>query len=388
MINLREYASAEVELEQDDLHHLLAMVRGEGEGDEAKVIQSITPTSTPNTYRIKPGAFVGRIGLPSGESLDIESRFPIEDVIDMLRFSGRLPIRLDRFAPAMDEERFFLDVIALAFAREVERLVSFGLAKDYRQYRFDRPPYPGSPDLRMHLGRYAARPDKLVTKARRITIDIGLNRALAAAIEVLSRVSLTIEPKRALMSIYPAFGRVRRVPTPASSLGRIELTRLTSRYRHGLGLAEIILRGQSLAPEGDPMAGVSVLFNMPRVWEACVTRWAEMEWPEFDVVDQHSFSVTSDGSLRAAADVTVWDSGRLLALYDAKYKWPGDTPTMSDVYQIVTYCTRLHIDEATLVYPAKAAHKSYRVGDVTVHTVGLDVTELLRDPASVQLASS
>lgn len=379
MIPLREYASAEVELDVRDLRHLLTLVRGEGEGDEAKVLQSITPTSKPGTYRIRPGAFVGRLGLPGGESLDIESRFPVGDVVDMLRFSGRLPIRLDRFAPAMDEEEFFLDVIGLAFAREVERLVSFGLAKGYREYQFDRPPYSGTPDLRMHLGRYAGRPDKLVTRARRITIDIDLNRALAAAIQVLSRVKLATAPTRALRSINPAFGRVRKLPTPASAVGRLELTRLTARYRNGLGLAEIILRGQSLAPEGDPVAGASVLFNMPRVWEACVARWAQFQWPDYEVVDQHSFAVTSDGSLRAAADVTVWDSGRLVALYDAKYKWPGETPTMGDVYQMVTYCTRLGINEATLIYPTKAKKRSFAVGDVTVHTLGLSVQDLIAD---------
>jgi 5-methylcytosine-specific restriction endonuclease McrBC regulatory subunit McrC len=383
LLPLREYASSEVELEEQDLHHLLALVRGDGQGDEAKVFQSITPTSKPHTYSVKPGAFVGRIGLPSGKSVEVESRFPIADVIEMLRFSGRLPIRLDRLAPAMDKEVFLLDVIALAFAREVERLVSLGLAKGYRQYLFDRPPYPGSPDLQMHLGRYAARPDRLVTRARRITLDIDLNRALAAAIEVLSRVNLAMEPTTALTSIYPAFGRVRRVPIPASAVGRIELTRLTSRYRDGLGLAEIILRGQSLAPEGDTFAGASVLFNMSKVWESCVARWAEIEWPEFDVVDQHSFGVTSDGSLRASADVTVWDSGKLIALYDAKYKWPGVTPTMGDVYQMTTYCTRLGIDEATLVYPARATKKSFVVGDITIHTVGLDVRKLLEAAAPV-----
>ena len=207
------------------------MVKGEADTDDAKVIQSVTPTTKPGMYRVRPGGHIGRLGLPSGETIDIESRFPLGDVIAMLRFSGRLPIRLDRLAPAMDREKFFLDVIALAFAREVERLVSFGLAKGYREFRFDRPPYPGTPDLRLHLGRYAGRPDKLVTRARRITIDIELNRALAAALEVLSRVSLAKEPTRHLMSVFPAFGRVRRVPTSAASLSRLELTRLTSRYK-------------------------------------------------------------------------------------------------------------------------------------------------------------
>jgi 5-methylcytosine-specific restriction endonuclease McrBC regulatory subunit McrC len=389
LIPLREYASSEVELDEEDLQHLLNLVRGEADTDDAKIIQSITPTAKKDTYRVRPGGFLGRLGLPSGETIDIESRFPLGDVIDMLRFSGRLPIRLDRLSPAMDEETFILDVIALAYAREVERVVSFGLAKGYREFLFDRPPYPGIPDLRLHLGRYAARPDKLVTRARRITVDIDLNRALAAAIEVLSRVRLASEPTRALMSVFPAFGRVTREPTPAGSLSRIGLTRLTSRYAESLAIAEVILRGQSLAPEGDPMAGASVLFNMPRVWEACVAKWVQMTSPDHvEVTEQHSFDVTADGALRASADVTAWDDGHLVGLYDAKYKWAGETPTMGDVYQMVTYCTRLNIDEASLVYPAESARKSYRVGDVTVHTVGLDVAELLKDPASLQYETS
>lgn len=386
MIPFREYTSEEVQLSAEDLAHLLAMVKGESDSDDAKVIQSITPTSKTGTYQIKPGAFVGRLGLPSGATLNIESRFPLGDVIDMLRFSGRLPIRMDQLAPAMDQEQFFLDVIALAFARELERLVSFGLAKGYRQFRFDRPPYPGRPDLRTHLGRYAARPDKLVTEARRITVDIELNRALVAALEVLSRVRLTVDPTRALMAVYPAFGRVSRIPMPAHSIGRIDLNRLTSRYQPGLALAEVVLRGQSLAPEGEPMAGASVLFNMPKVWEACVAKWAEREWPHLDVMEQHTFNVTADGALSASADVTVWESGQLVALYDAKYKWPGESPTMGDVYQMVTYCTRLGIDEATLVYPAKAARKSFVVGGITIHTRGLDVKSFLTGAASNRAA--
>jgi len=376
-----------VELSERDLAHLLEMVRGAGESDEAKVIQSITPTSKKDVYRVSPGGFVGRIGLPSGETIDIESRFDLHDVVDLIRFSGRLPIRLDRLAPAMDQEVFLLDVIAFAFAREVDRLVSFGLAKGYRRYRFDRPPYPGRPDVTYHLSRYAARPDKLVTSARRITIDIDLNRALAAALDVLSRVPLTRDPARALSSLSSAFGRVKHVPTSAESLARFGLDRLTVRYREALALAAVILRGQSLTPKGEIYGGASVLFNLPKVWEACVAKWVQQEWgPDYDVTEQFTFDVTIGGELRSEADVTVWRDGTLVGLYDAKYKWPGDKPKMGDVYQMVTYCTKLGIDTSTLVYPVQADQKSYRVGDVTVHTLGLDVGSLMEVSSDLALA--
>jgi hypothetical protein len=73
----------------------------------------------------------------------------------------------------------------------------------------------------------------------------------------------------------------------------------------------------------------------------------------------------------------VWKDDELVTVYDAKYKWPGASPSMGDVYQLVTYCTRLGITEAALVYPAQSPEKSYRVGEVTITTIGLDVTGLL-----------
>ena len=387
MIQLEEYQSLDVDLDDSDLAHLLSMVKGESEEDGAKVIQSITPTKRPNAYRVRLGHFVGRLGLPSGRTIDVRSRFPLGRVVDLIRYSGRLPIRLDKLAPAMDAEDFLIDVIALAYSREVGRLLAFGLAKGYRDYRFDRPPYPGVPDLVAHLGRHGGRPDKLVTRARRITIDIELNRALAAAIEVLSRVPLAREPTRMLMSVYPAFGRVARVPTRADSLARLELTRLTVRYRESLALAEVILRAQSLAGEGVAMAGSSVLFNMAKVWESCVAKWAQSLWGEgCQVTEQYPFDISAGGELRASADVVVQRDGELVAVYDAKYKWPGTAPSLGDVYQSVTYCTRLGLSEATLVYPSPSREKSYRIGGVTIRTVGLDMGLLLGGSVSTKVS--
>lgn len=376
LIELVEYQPTRTRLAEEDLLHLLDLVKGSGDSDESKVIQSVTPTKIGDLYIVTPGPFVGRMGLPSGETLDIQSRFPIEGVIDLIRLSGRLPIRLDRLDPDVSANRFLVDVIAQAFARETDRLVAFGLAKGYQTKRFTRPPYPGTPDMALHVGRYAARPDKLVTSARRITHDIDLNRALAAALEVVSRVPLIERVGREVAALGPSFVRVRRTSLNADSVSRIPLDRQTTRYRKALGLVELILRSQSLTPEGNARTGVSVLFNMPKVWEGYVARWVTELWgPDHRVEEQYGFSLTADGSLRSVADVTVWREDRLIALYDAKYKWPGDKPSMADIYQMVTYCMRLNLKEATLVYPAPAWRGEFDVEGVMIRTIGLSVTE-------------
>lgn len=374
MIELVEYQPKGIRLADEDLLHLVDLVKGSGDSDESKVIQSVTPTKDGDRYIVTPGPFVGRMGLPSGETLDVQSRFPIEDVIDLIRLSGRLPIRLDRLHPEVSASRFLVDVIAQAFARETDRLIAFGLAKGYQTKRFTRPPYPGAPDIALHLGRYAARPDKLVTSARRITHDIDLNRALAAALDVVSRVPLIERVGHEVAALGPSFIRVRRTSMNADSVSRIPLDRQTTRYRAALGLVELILRSQSLIPEGDARTGVSVLFNMPKVWEGYVARWvAELWGPDHRVEEQYGFNLTADGFLRSMADVTVWAGDRLVALYDAKYKWPGDKPSMADIYQMVTYCMRLDLPEATLVYPAPAENGEFHIEGVTIRTIGLRI---------------
>jgi 5-methylcytosine-specific restriction endonuclease McrBC regulatory subunit McrC len=361
-------------LAADDLLHLLDLVKGSGDSVETKVIQAVAPSRETGVYIVTPGPFVGRMGLPSGETLDIQSRFPIEDVIELIRLSARLPIKLDRLHPDESADRFLIDVIAQAFAREADRLVASGLAKGYQTTRFTRPPYPGIPDVALHLGRYAARPDKLVTSARRITHDVEINRALAAALDVVSRVPLIQHVRREVAALRPSFLRVRRTGMAADAVSRIPLDKQTTRYREALGLVELILRSQSLVPEGAARRGVSVLFNMPKVWEGYVTRWAAELWgPDHRIEAPFGFDLTADGSLRSEADVTVWDGDRLVAIYDAKYKWPGDKPSMGDVYQMVTYCARLRLDEATLVYPAPAKTTQILVEGVTIRTIGLRV---------------
>lgn len=379
MFELTEYKPGRVELSDDDLRHLLALVKGTGDADDAKVIQAITPTPIPGAYDVTPGPYVGRMGLPSGTTIDIRSRFAFEDVIELIRLSGRFPIRVDQMRPDVDVDRFVVDVVAAALTREVDRLVAFGLAKGYRPQRFTRPPYPGRPDVSEHLGRYAARPDRLVTHARRITLDTDLNRALAAALDVIGRVPLVERIGRSVVRLRPSFSRVRRVPGSADSIGRLSLDRLTARYRDALALAEIVLRSQSLVPRGSRQTGASVLFNMPKVWEAFVAKWVRTQWdPEFRVEAPMAFDLSADGTLRSEADVTVWQGDDLVALYDAKYKRPGDKPSMGDVYQMVTYCTRLGIAGATLVYPAPVKERSFRVGGKIIEMRGLSI-DALRD---------
>jgi McrBC 5-methylcytosine restriction system component len=380
VIRLVEYATTRVDLAPQDLDYLLDLVAASGHDDQATLLEAVTPTRERGVYLVRSGPYAGRLGLPSGDWIDFVSRFAFDDVLELIRRSCRLPIRQDTMTVPVGQADALIDVIAGAFVREVARLVAAGLAKGYAERHYERPPYPGTIDAKQHLGRFAARPDRLVTTASRLTRDVLVNQALAAALEVLRLVPMRAGVSAGMARLALAFREVRRVPVSAEAVARIRLTALTRSYSEALALAELILRSHSLATHQTTHAGASIVFSMPKVWERYVAQCVREAWPDtFEVSSPFPFDLTP-GGLRAEADVVVGDGDRLVALYDAKYKWLEKAPARGDVYQMVTYCERLGLDAAILVYPGLGDARSVRVGNRQVWTVGLPGPSRTRSP--------
>lgn len=369
MITLVEYKAKSVEIDPSDLNHLLELNRSTDE--EARIFRSITPTGTLNTYEIEAGPYVGRLGLPSGAWIDFQSRFDFHDVIELIRASTRPALRVDSMRVPGEPNPFLIDAIAIALTREVEALVARGLAKSYQSVRRLSPPYPGRVDVAYHIGHFAGRADKLVTVARKLTTNIPENQALATALTALTRVPLAEATGARLAALGPVFARVERPPMRAEDVRAITLTNLTRRYAHALALAEVILSARQLAPRGSGFVGASILFWMPKIWESYVASWIRDQWPGYVVEAPYRFVLTNTGEY-AEADAVVLDGKDVIALYDAKYKWPASAPIRDDLYQMVTYCDRLGIDDATLVYPATAPPRTVSVRSKHVHVHGIN----------------
>lgn len=372
-MRLVEYENHTARLPPQDLAYLLTLVKG-GSAAERGLFQSITPTNEPDVFELRPGPFVGRLGLPSGAVLDFETRFNFRDLVDLLARAGRFPTYLDPVITELGQGVLLVDIIAESFAREVEKIAGVGLAKAYVRRRFVSPPYPGQLDAVFHITRQMARADKLATRASRLTPRIPLNEALAQAIDVLALAPVHSQLlRRRIARLGSSFRGIPRRPRTPPQVRRLRPTRLHAYYRDALALAATIIEGGTLIPRGGGLAGSSVLFYMPRVWESIVHQWVrEQHNQQFRVEAGSVFELTADGSMKFQTDVLVYKGNRPVHLYDAKYKVPGSSPDVPDVYQMVTYCERLNLPGATLVYPARIASKSFRVGTKFVAMVGLD----------------
>jgi 5-methylcytosine-specific restriction endonuclease McrBC regulatory subunit McrC len=377
MLELREYETRTVPLTIQERTELAGLTRASlAESDAPRVIQQLTPSATAQCFDVQPGPYVGRFTLNSGLTVDIASRFPFADLLEMLRVATRQPTLLRPTPAPMRGGHGLLELIATAFIREVERVVGLGLAKGYQMRTFTRPPYPGVPDAIAHLSRHLGRPDRLVTRARRLTSDIPVNQALAAAHRVLSHQPYA-DPMIGvhLRALAPIFTQI----TPVAQPGRVAdaaSRNVANRYREALGLAVLVLAGQTTLPAGACAAGVSVLFNMAKVWENYIQkRLQEQLPPGHHLVAQHPILLTDDESrMTANADLVQLDQhGNHVAVFDAKYKLWDKTPTTGDLYQIFTYAQRLGLNRASLLYPGRGEHSEVSIGRCRISMIGIDV---------------
>ncbi len=377
MLELQEFQSRTVELTPAQAVELAQLTRGAVTDTSApRVIQHVIPSARPGCYDVEPGPYVGRFTLPSGFTVDIASRFPFADLLEVLRIAARQPVLFrDTSAPG-GRGHGLLELIATAFVREMHRIVGFGLAKGYVTRTFTRPPYPGVPDANAHLAKHLGRPDRLVTHARRLTVDIPCNQVLAAAQRILRHQTYTDRTLSArlrsletvLTSVTPTDGALRLAASAARNM--------PARYRDAFGLAVLILHGCTTLPFGTGTAGISVLFNMTKVWESYVRAVLEPELPASHRLSaQHRILLTTDGStIMAAADLVELDAhGVPTTVYDAKYKPWGAKPSTDEIYQVVTYAYRLGLTAATLLYPGRGERSDIAVGGYRVHSVGVDV---------------
>ena len=377
MLELREYETKTVKLEPAEAIELAQLTRGtSGDASAPRVIQQVTPTTQPGCYDVQPGPFVGRFRLRSGLTVDIASRFHFADLLEVLRVAARQPTVLREAPTPASPGHGLLELIATAFAREMRRIVGFGLAKGYVTRRFDHPPYPGVLDANAHLAKHLGRPDRLVTRAQRLTVDIPVNQVLAAAHRVLQTQTygdpaLTVRVR----ALAPVLTDVTAPIEPLRLVAPASRT-IPSRYREAFGLAVLILTGRTTLPAGSGAPGVSVLFNMTRVWESFVEVTLEPALrPRHRLSVQHPVLLSTDGSnIRALADLVELDpDGLPVALYDAKYKPWGEKPSTDEVYQVVTYAYRLGLRAATLVYPGRGEYAEVAIGEYRVRTLGVDV---------------
>ena len=202
------------------------------------------------------------------------------------------------------------------------------------------------------------------------TEDIEENRLIKAALRRLevTRPEAPILRSRIAESLG-SFGTVADRTYDRHRLPVFRYTRLSEPYRPLLELSALIVRSMAVELRvGDrPISGL--LFDMNKIFEDFVFESLRRRLaPRFAAADtwRQGFPISLDqgGLLRPEPDFSWWRGSRCAFVGDAKYKNTVEGQ-LSDIYQLLAYCTATGLREGLLVYAQQASGPS-------VHTVRHD----------------
>ncbi|RLV09835.1 restriction endonuclease [Streptomyces griseocarneus] len=276
-----------------------------------------------------------------------------------------------------------LPAFAHAVERQTDRALRQGLLQGYRVTEETSPVVRGrireTEQIRRRFG--ATMPVEVTYDE--FTTDIAENRILRAAVERLLRLpGVPAGVRRRLLHQRARLAEVTPL-VRGQSLPVWHPSRLNARYHQALCLARAVLDGTSAdhAPGGLRIDGF--LFDMNRLFEDFVTvaLRENLRGTGLTARLQDPHHLDEATAIRMKPDFVLYgpDAGVPLAVADAKYKAEKrDGYPDADLYQMLAYCTALHLREGHLIYAkGNALHAAHRVrhAGIVIHQHALDLDQ-------------
>ncbi|OIJ62559.1 McrC family protein [Streptomyces mangrovisoli] len=350
----------------------------------------------PTCWQIRALNYVGVARIHDTE-LRIAPKLPIRRLFFLLGYVAD-PYgvkRSDGGEVQVGEDIDLLPAIAHTFERLAERALRQGLLQGYRHTEESTAVVLGRIRETEQLRRRFGLALPVEVSYDEFTADIVENRLLlAATLRLLRLPGVHPDVRKRLLALRARLAGVG-VLTPGHLLPRWRPSRLNARYHPALRFAELILNSASVEHQQGAVRIDGFLFDMNKVFEdfVCLAlREVLRERGGCAELQARHIHLDAAETIRVKPDFVWYDeSGRPRAVVDAKYKAerPGGFPD-ADLYQILAYCTALHLPTGHLVYAKgnapRATHFIRNAGiHIQQHSLDLDQAPagLLADLAGI-----
>jgi 5-methylcytosine-specific restriction enzyme subunit McrC len=365
MVELREYQPIQCQLTKNEIEQLLGTQ-----------LVSLSPLAGEDMYQVKAGSQVGTIMLPSLRLL-IRPKVSLENVFFLLGFGAGMTHWSDEQFP-YEQEPDLLRAVAWVFEAEVRRASGQGLVRGYQPRHETLPTVRGRIDVAAQLRARQGLPFPLECRFEEFTEDIELNRVVKAAHRrLLQTPGLNAELARRLRFRYRAFDEVTLVEYTPLSVPEVSFTRLNRHWEVAVGLAQLILRQQTLRDRAGTVIGVTFTVDMNKLFERFVETviGEEVQRAGWQLAPQAGRHLTPQIHMRP--DLVLQNRGQDYAVADTKYKeldikeWPH-----ADLYQLLAYCVALGLPAGLLIYAGLRPFERHTVehAGINLEVVGVDLS--------------
>ncbi|MGW7404031.1 McrC family protein [Streptomyces sp. NPDC054833] len=340
-----------------------------------------------------------RLPTPSGGAIQLllRPKLPVRNVLFLLSHTPADPWLPETGIAAGADD--LLPAVADLLARVTRRTLEAGVLHGYRTVEEELPLIRGRIRTEDQLRRVGL-PLPVAVRYDDHTPDTDENRILLAALHLAAR--LPGVPARTGVALRHLADHLHGVHAlrPGEPPPRWTPNRLNARYTLALRLAELLLSGRSVQPEGGEAVTVDgFVLDMPTVFEQFVTSALGGALARHGVrcaAQEQHHRLDLAGHVRLRPDLVLYRAGRTVSVVDAKYAFRHHpAPPTEHLYQLLGYCTALGLPHGHLVYAATAEAATTPRKTATAHVIrraGITVTahsmDLAQTPEALLMAVS
>jgi 5-methylcytosine-specific restriction enzyme subunit McrC len=332
--------------------------------DERQVLARLYPGMRIETspvreseFHLTPDQHVGMVCL-SDLTLEIRPKFPTTSVLFLIAYACEA-ISWSEDIGEYGHDAELSDIIAVVFARLVERTTRRGLLAGYLTAEEAVSTPRGRILFDEQIRRRMGYSFPVEVRHDEYTTDILENRLLLAGLAALGSLPLRSEHARQELSrAERLFGNVSAVRYERGRVPDVLITRVNGHYRGAISLAKLIIEGVSIDLRDGPSCGSSFLVDMNVVFERFLRRSlrSALDLDEASFPDRPPrLQLDVGGRVSLAPDLCVVRDSRVTWIGDAKYKrLPPSAYQNADLYQLLAYAIATGLPNGTLIYAADA----------------------------------
>lgn len=337
-------------------------------------IQVESPSlQTDEQWRLTPQGWVGYIPVTPELGLQLRPKVELGNLFRMLEYAYRLnSFRFLEDLTACQKLEDFYEHLASVLAKRVLDRARKGFHRAYMPESQHLPYVRGRMDVQNLI--YKPWSARLHCHYEEHTADVEENQLLAWTLRHIARSNLCSQ--RVQPTVRHAYRSLSGLAalhpfTPQDCVGRL-YNRLNQDYHPMHALCRFFLEHSGPSHEIGDRTVLPFLVNMERLFELFVAEWLQAHLSsDFLLMVQEKVDIGEQSTLHFNIDLVLIDAetGKTYCVLDTKYK-ANNSPSASDVAQVVAYAEMKGCDRAILVYPTTLSKPlDERVGKIRVQSM-------------------
>lgn len=297
-------------------------------------------------------------GFKSQNSQESEAKNSIKEakqiLLSMLKTLRKSPFKKSHISTLKTHKFPLLEIFAIMFLDEVERLIKKGIKSDYVAVEQNRHFLKGKLLWTQNLKYNFAHKERFFTQSDEFISDIAPNRLIVSTLLFLSRQNFSLKTDTRIKQSRFVFETIKPSQNISKDFAKSVNLRHYKSYELVLLWCKIFLKQQSFLQYFGKDKAFALLFDMNKLFESFVASHLRKCSAKINFQEKSDFLLKCGEPLfKIKPDIVCKDENKTLFIADTKWKIISSFKDIlqADLYQIFAYLATYQCEKGILIYP-------------------------------------